>query len=175
MAGHQCEGSLPPIDDVVEDQAPFTAFVTGCADSFWQQIARWFKSRLHKDNSTKADGSAVLKQAKKADLSDPLTILSLKLLGQDVARPRKATDFNVWAKDNPEPVAQSYAKEAGVHQSRNNLKLRARVAQQLFSLESDGVKKAYRQRAEEMHAEALKKWELALKSPASTAPESRQT
>ncbi|PPR05744.1 hypothetical protein CVT26_008497, partial [Gymnopilus dilepis] len=93
----------------------------------------------------------------------------------DVARPRKATDFNVWAKDNPEPVAKLYAKEAGGHQNRNNLKLRARVAQQLFALESDAVKKAYRKKAEEMHAEALEKWELGLKSPASTTPESRQT
>ena len=111
--------------------------------------------------------------AKEPDLNDPMTILSLRLLGKLPVRPQKSTDYNTWAKHNKDIVDKAYAVAANGH-SGMNLKLRARVAQDLFKEKSQEVRETFAQLAEKEHKELLKKWEDALQGPPSTTPESRQ-
>ncbi|PPQ73933.1 hypothetical protein CVT26_006554 [Gymnopilus dilepis] len=173
------ERVAPDATEMPEDQTRYYRLLkefddeTKLIETRKKQIAQWFATRKDKDETGKPEAKPALKQNKEHDLNDPMTILTLRLLGRPPVRPRKSTDYNTWAKHHKEAVDKAYAVAANGHTGMN-LKLRARVAQDLFKQKSKEVQKAFAQMAEEEHKEIIKKWDDALQGPASTAPESRQ-
>ena len=103
-----------------------------------------------------------------------MTILTLRILGKDAARPRKPTDYNIWARENKDKVASAYAA-AKTSQGGMDLSVRGNVARDLFSKLSPSVRAAYEQKAKNEHTEMIKKFEEMLTNPPPATPESRQT
>ncbi|PPQ81535.1 hypothetical protein CVT26_011043 [Gymnopilus dilepis] len=169
----------PDPTDMPEDQARYSRLLkeydekVKLLDTRKKQIARWFVQRKNKDDKGGADQKPIWKLEKEPDVDDPMTILKLRLLGKPPVRPRKSTDYNLWAKDHADKVAKEYAIAANGKKGMN-LKLRGRVLQKLFKEESKAVQAAYAVRAEEEHKAIIKKWEDVMQGPPSTTPESQQ-
>ncbi|PPQ77783.1 hypothetical protein CVT26_005395 [Gymnopilus dilepis] len=137
-----------------------------------RRIKRWYLTRLGKEEAAK--GASVLKKlSKDVDLQDPLTVLTLRLLGNSASKPRKPIDYNLWAHDNRETVNKHYKLRDAAPKVRMNLKIRAEVAQELFKNQSPLVQKAYADKAEQQHADKVKKWEESL-SRVDVSPQSQQ-
>ncbi|PPQ73280.1 hypothetical protein CVT26_015231, partial [Gymnopilus dilepis] len=173
------ERVAPDPQDYAEDQTGYNIElekfenVTKRLEFRAKQIARWFNYRLNKDDGQKGSTKQNGKQKKALDLNDPMTVFTLRLMGKDAARPRKSTDYNLWANDNKSAVEEAYSA-AGVKSAGMDLKTRTEVTRKLFAKESESVRKAYAQRAQEEHEDTIKQWEEACQRPASIAPESHQ-
>ncbi|PPQ84374.1 hypothetical protein CVT26_007383 [Gymnopilus dilepis] len=174
------ERVAPDAQDYAEDQRTYYALQaaydeeTKLIEARKKQIARWFQYRLNKDEQAKSNVKTKIKQSKAVDLQDPMTILTLRILGKDAARPRKLADYNVWARENKEKVSSAYAA-AKKSQGGMDLGVRGNVARDLFRKLSPSVREAYEQKAKDEHNEMIKKFEEMLSNPPPATPESRQT
>lgn len=105
---------------------------------------------------------------------DAYSILCRRLLGKPASKPRKATDFNLWAKDNKSMIDTAYVAATGGKQGRVNISLRKKLTQDLFEKQPESVKKKYSKMADKDHEKAMKEWGENVDRPIPTDPKSRQ-
>ncbi|KDR65220.1 hypothetical protein GALMADRAFT_217639 [Galerina marginata CBS 339.88] len=131
------------------------------------QIKRWLSYRHGKENASASAANLP------TDNSDPMFVLTCRLLGKSTKKPRKPIPYNLWGRENKGAVKNGYALAAR-GQSQHDIGAETKVKQDLYAKQPDTVKKQYEKMAERAHNDMLKEWKLNLTRPASTDPESRQ-
>ncbi|KDR67147.1 hypothetical protein GALMADRAFT_1358709 [Galerina marginata CBS 339.88] len=131
------------------------------------QIERWLVYRHGKQN-------APSQKSLPTDPSDPMFVLTCRLLGKSVKKPRKPIPYNVWGKDNRGAIKHAYASAPKDKQKQHDIGTETSLKQALFEKQPESIQKKYRKLAQKSHKEMMKEWSFNLKRPASTNPESRQ-
>lgn len=117
-------------------------------------------------------------QKVKLDLgsSDPLAVLSAKISGNSIQKPRQKTAYNVWGPHNRcfvDPVFNERVRDGNVP-AKQQAALRSAIYKELFEELPEDEQQEWIERAEQEHQEALRKASTTLKSEPSMAPEDRQ-
>ncbi|KDR70911.1 hypothetical protein GALMADRAFT_144381 [Galerina marginata CBS 339.88] len=132
------------------------------------QIERWFSYRHSKENSSTSASTLP------TDETDPMFLLTCRLLGKSTKRPRKPIAYNLWGRENKGAVKHAYTIAASKGSGQHDIGAETKVKQDLYAKQPDTVKKQYEKMAERTHKGMLREWNLNLSRPASTDPESRQ-
>ncbi|KJA13853.1 hypothetical protein HYPSUDRAFT_151072, partial [Hypholoma sublateritium FD-334 SS-4] len=109
-------------------------------------------------------------------VNDPMTVLTSKITGMPLQRPRLRTAYNLWGPHHRafiDPIFQERVKEGKVPASRQAA-LRSAIYKELFEKLPKEERDEWANRAEDEHREAMAKVEKALKSEPSSDPTDRQ-
>ena len=136
------------------------------------QRPQQIKRRLHYEY-TKAQG-----QKRKFEMgsSDPIAILTAKITGNSITRPRMRTPYNIWGPNNRcfvDPLFQERVREQNIP-PKQHAALRSAIYKELFEELPTDEQQEWVERANREHREAIAKVDGPIKAGPSTAPQDRQ-
>lgn len=105
-----------------------------------------------------------------------MAILTAKLTGNSIQKPRQKTAYNVWGPKNRcfvDPIFNERVRNEDVPAKRHAA-LRSAIYKELFEELPQDEQQEWIEQAEREHTEAIQKADGALKSEPSSAPEDRQ-
>lgn len=105
-----------------------------------------------------------------------LAVLTAKLTGIGLKKPRMKTPYNIWGPEHRyfvDPIFKQRVEEKNVP-AKNQAALRSAIYKELFNDLPEDEKKEWAERAEQEHRLALEEIENKMNSNPSTAPEDRQ-
>ncbi|PPQ97914.1 hypothetical protein CVT26_002990 [Gymnopilus dilepis] len=136
------------------------------------QIVRWFAYRHSKPSAFKADA-----KLKTTDTSDPLFVMTCRLLGKSCKKPRKPIAYNLWAKAKANKPAIEKAIAAlpkDPSRKRHNVAAVVQLKKDLFDKEPGKTRRKFEELASAKHKQLVAEWEANLSRPASKDPVAQQ-
>lgn len=108
--------------------------------------------------------------------SDPIAVLTAKLTGNSITRPRMRTPYNLWGPSNRcfvDPIFLERVRDGNIP-SKQHAAVRSSLYKELFEELPQDEQREWVERAEREHREAVEKVDGPLKAGPSTAPQDRQ-